>query len=105
MENPSEIKAAIARNLRRLREERRLSRRFLAQLARASRFELQEIEAGRILPDIGLIVRLAGALDASCADFLAGANEAHRMSSAGLGGRNFDQPVGRRRLAIGSVKP
>jgi DNA-binding XRE family transcriptional regulator len=71
MDDPAGTRSVIGGNLSRLREKRRLSRRSLARLAGASAFTLQEIEAGRILPDIGLICRLADVLDVPSAVFLA----------------------------------
>ena len=70
MDDREETKVTIARNLRRLRENRQLSRRSLAKLAEASPFTLREIEDGRLLPTIGLIWRLAAVLDVDCAAFL-----------------------------------
>jgi transcriptional regulator with XRE-family HTH domain len=82
MDDPSETKAVIARNLRRLREKRGLSRRSLARLAEASPLALREIEAGRILPDIGLISRLAAVFEVSCIAFLEGGSSERK--DAGL---------------------
>ena len=79
MENQNEIKAALARNLRRLREARRLSRRSLAIRAQTTRFDLLEIEAGQMLPDIGLILRLAEALDVSGVALLDATGETGRF--------------------------
>ena len=70
MDDREETKVTIARNLRRLREKHQLSRRSLAKLAEASPFALREIEDGRLLPTIGLIWRLAAALEVDCAAFL-----------------------------------
>ena len=76
MENPGEIKAAVGRNLHRLRENRKLSRRSLAKLAHTTRFELQEIEAGRVLPGIPLILRLTEALGVACINLVSPEGEA-----------------------------
>ena len=70
MEDPDEIKSVIGRNLRRLREKRGLGRRALARLVRSDSHALRQIEAGRRLPDIGLIWRLARVLEVSCTAFL-----------------------------------
>jgi DNA-binding XRE family transcriptional regulator len=70
MDDREETRVTIARNLRRLREKRQLSRRNLAKLAEASPFTLGEIEEGRLLPTIGLIWRLAAVLEVDCAAFL-----------------------------------
>ena len=76
MDDPGETKAVIGRNLCRLREERKLSRRYLAKLAEASPLTLREVEAGRLLPTIGLIWQLAAALEVDCATFLERTGEA-----------------------------
>jgi DNA-binding XRE family transcriptional regulator len=70
MDDREETQVAIARNLRRLREKRQLSRQGLAKLAEARPSTLREIEDGRLLPTIALIWRLAAALDVDCAAFL-----------------------------------
>ena len=70
MEDPDEIKSVIGRNLRRLREKRGLGRRALARLVQTDSNALRQIEAGRRLPDIGLIWRLARVLEVSCTAFL-----------------------------------
>ena len=70
MEDREETKVTSARNLRRLREKRQLSRQCLARLAEASSSTLREIEDGRLLPTIGLIWRLAAVLEVDCAAFL-----------------------------------
>jgi DNA-binding XRE family transcriptional regulator len=75
MDDPGETKAVIGRNLCRRREERQLSRRSLAKLAETSPLTLREIEAGRLLPSIGLICRLAAALEVDCVSFLEGIGE------------------------------
>jgi DNA-binding XRE family transcriptional regulator len=75
MVDPGETKAVIGRNLCRRREERQLSRRSLAKLAETSPLTLREIEAGRLLPSIGLICRLAAALEVDCVSFLEGIGE------------------------------
>jgi DNA-binding XRE family transcriptional regulator len=71
VQNPREIKTAIAHNLRQLRKSRGLSRPSLARRAGTSPHSLQEIEAGRVLPGYELLWRLAQALGVECADFLA----------------------------------
>jgi DNA-binding XRE family transcriptional regulator len=76
MDDPGETKAAIGRNLCRLREKRQLSRRSLAKLAEVSPLALREIEAGRLLPDIALIWRLAAALEVDSAILLERTGEA-----------------------------
>ena len=75
MDDPGEIKAAIGRNLRQLREKRGLSRRAVARLSHASLATLKEIETARTLPEIGLIWRLAQIFDVPCAAFLAAAED------------------------------
>jgi DNA-binding XRE family transcriptional regulator len=76
MDDPGETRAVIGRNLSRLREKRGLSRRSLAKLADASPLALREIEAGKVLPDIALIWRLAAALEVDGATFMARNGEA-----------------------------
>ena len=70
MEDPEEIKSVIGGNLCRLREKRGLSRRALARLVQSDSHALRQIEAGRRLPEIGLIWRLARVLQVSCTAFL-----------------------------------
>jgi len=70
MEDPDETKSVIGQNLRRLREKRGLGRRALARLVQTDSNALRQIEAGRRLPDIGLIWRLARVLEVSCTAFL-----------------------------------
>ena len=76
MDDPGETKAVIGRNLCRLREKRGLSRRSLAKLAEVSPLALRDIEAGRLLPNIALIWRLAAALEVDGATFLERTGEA-----------------------------
>jgi DNA-binding XRE family transcriptional regulator len=76
MDDPGETKAVIGRNLCRLREKRRLSRRSLAKLAEVSPLALRDIEAGRLLPDIALIWRLAAVLEVDSAILLERTGEA-----------------------------
>jgi DNA-binding XRE family transcriptional regulator len=72
MEDPSEVRAALARNLRRLREDRGLTQKSLAERAGASLASLKDIESGRVLPDIALIADLARALGIPCPGLLVG---------------------------------
>ena len=76
MDDPGETKAVIGRNLCRLREKRRLSQGSLAKLAEVSPLALRDIEAGRLLPDIALIWRLAAALEVDSAILLERTGEA-----------------------------
>ena len=71
MEDPEAIRRTIGRNLRRLREKRGLRRRALARLVQSNPYTLCDIEEGQRLPDIGLIWRLARALEISCTALLA----------------------------------
>jgi DNA-binding XRE family transcriptional regulator len=66
MEDPAAVSAALARNLRHYREQRDLSRKALAQVSGISLATIREMEAGRRLPDIATLVRLADALGLSC---------------------------------------
>ena len=80
MDEPEAVKAAIAGNLRRLRKERRLTQRELADLSETSLGQIKAIESARALPDIVLVLRLAAALDVACSDFLESADGAERRS-------------------------
>jgi transcriptional regulator with XRE-family HTH domain len=66
IEDPAAAKAAVARNLRHYREQRGLSHKALAQGSSVSLAAIREIEAGRSLPDIAPLARLADALGVSC---------------------------------------
>jgi transcriptional regulator with XRE-family HTH domain len=62
---PDEIAAALARNLRDLRQARQLSLDALAGLAGVSRGMLLQIEGQRVNPSLAILVRIADALDVS----------------------------------------
>ena len=62
LEDPASVKAALARNLRHHRESRGLSHKSLAQAAQVPLAAIRDIEAGRGLPDIATILRLAESL-------------------------------------------
>ena len=81
MVDPGKTKAVIARNLRRLREKRGLSGDPWRDSPRRARLLCGKIQAGRILPDIGLIWRLAAVFEVSCIAFLRAA--AARRKGAG----------------------
>ena len=66
LDDPAAVTAALARNLRRYREERRLSQKKLARRTGTSLTTIREIEAARILPPIALMIRLGDALGVSC---------------------------------------
>ncbi len=72
MEDPDQVKAALARNLRRLREDRGLTQKSLAERAGASLASVKDIEAGRVLPEIALMSDLARALEIPCPGLLVG---------------------------------
>ncbi len=81
MEDPDEVKAAIARNLRHLREDHGLTQQSLAALSRASLVTLKQIESAKILPDIVLIGRLAQILDVACTALLCPAGDGKGCST------------------------
>jgi ribosome-binding protein aMBF1 (putative translation factor) len=66
LEDPAAVKAAVARNLRHYRELRGLSHKALAQASTVNLAAIREIEAGRSLPNIPTLARLADALAMSC---------------------------------------
>ena len=80
MEDPGEVKAVIARNLRRLREERGLTQETLADRSHMNPVIVKQIESTKTLPNIALIVELAQALGVSCAALLCGDGEAKSSS-------------------------
>jgi len=66
IEDPAAVKAALARNLRHYREQRGLSHKALARACALELSDIRNIEAGRVLPAIGVLVRLADRLGVSC---------------------------------------
>jgi transcriptional regulator with XRE-family HTH domain len=80
MDDPEAVKAAIARNLRRLREARGLTQKSLAELSQASLANLKEIESAKALPDIALMAELARIFEVPCTAFLDPAREAKTPS-------------------------
>jgi len=66
IEDPAAVKAAVARNLQHYRELRGLSHKALAQTSAVNLAAIREIEAGRSLPNIPTLARLADALAVSC---------------------------------------
>jgi transcriptional regulator with XRE-family HTH domain len=66
MDDPEAVKATIGRNLRRLRNQRGLTRKALAKLAQASLANLKEIESAKALPDIALMAELARIFEVPC---------------------------------------
>jgi DNA-binding XRE family transcriptional regulator len=76
MDDSGDVKAMIAWNLRRLREKRGLSQKSLAKLAEVRLITLKATESAKILPDIGLIWKLAKVLDVPCTAFLSSAHDA-----------------------------
>jgi DNA-binding XRE family transcriptional regulator len=87
MDDPDEVKAVIARNLRRLREERGLTQQSLAKLSLASLAAVRQIESAKTLPDIALVWQLARALGVPCTAFLCPGCEAKNQS------RDLPRPV------------
>lgn len=66
MDDPEAVKAMVGRNLRRLREQRGLTQKSLAELSQTSLASLKEIESAKALPDIALISNLARILEVPC---------------------------------------
>jgi len=66
MEDSAAVKAALARNLRHYREQRGLSHKALAKACALELSDIRNIEAGRVLPAIGVLVLLADRLGVSC---------------------------------------
>jgi ribosome-binding protein aMBF1 (putative translation factor) len=66
VEDPAAVSAALARNLRHYRELRGLSHKALGRASAVSLATIRELEAGRSLPDIATLARLADALGVSC---------------------------------------
>lgn len=62
----------IARNLRRLREERNLSKSALARMIDDWPAAIQRIEEEENMPGAGILAALADALEVSIEDFFAG---------------------------------
>jgi transcriptional regulator with XRE-family HTH domain len=103
MDDPEAVKAAIGRNLRRLREARGLTQKSLAELSQASLANLKEIESARALPDIGLMAELARILDVPCTALADPACEAKVLSrEATPPARPRVDPMSRSRLASGN---
>lgn len=67
LEDPAAVKAALARNLRRLRESAGLNQKTLAKRAATNLALIRAMEAGQSLPDIASLARLGDALGVSCA--------------------------------------
>ncbi len=70
MDDPAAVKAALARNIRWLREDRGLTQKSLAERAGASLASLKDLESGRTLGNIALIAELGRALDVPCTDLI-----------------------------------
>jgi DNA-binding XRE family transcriptional regulator len=70
LDDPAAVKAALARNLRRLRDSRRLTQKALAKSADVGLLAIRDIEAGRGLPTIGVLLRLADTLGVSCGELV-----------------------------------
>ena len=70
MAGPDDTAEALARNLRRLRRERRLTLDQLARRAGISRSMLIQIEQQRVNPTLATLVRLAQALDVGLAELV-----------------------------------
>ncbi len=70
MASPQDTAAALARNLRRLRAERRLTLDELAKRAAVSRSMLIQIEQQRVNPTLATLVRLGQALDVGLAQLV-----------------------------------
>jgi DNA-binding XRE family transcriptional regulator len=67
IEDPAAVKAALARNLRHYREQHGLGHRALAKACALDPATIRNIEAGRTLPAIGVLVLLADLLGVECA--------------------------------------
>jgi len=86
----TDIGDVIRANFLKLRQERRLSLRQLAELARTSLSTLEDLASGKSFPGIELLWKLAQALDVPCTAFieepamaaLPSAPSAIRMTSA-----------------------
>jgi transcriptional regulator with XRE-family HTH domain len=91
MDDPEAVKAAIARNLRRLREARGLTQKALAEMSQASLANLKEIESAKALPDIGLMAELARIFEVPCTALADPACEAKSVA------RDAGRPVRPRR--------
>ena len=65
------LAARLGRNVRKLREERGLSQEAFADLSGLHRTYLSGIERGARNPTVGIIERLANALDVPASDLLA----------------------------------
>lgn len=61
----TELSAAIARNVRRLRVERGMSQEELAQKAGCHRVTVNRVEQGERLPEADVLFALADAMDVS----------------------------------------
>jgi ribosome-binding protein aMBF1 (putative translation factor) len=70
LDDPAAVRAALARNLRRLREAHGLTQKLLAERAKTNLATVKDIESAKALPDIALIADLAGALDLPCPTLL-----------------------------------
>jgi transcriptional regulator with XRE-family HTH domain len=82
-----EVKKLIGANLRRLRRQHGLSRRRLARLVQADASALRAIEHGSATPSIGLLWKLAIALEVPCTAFIDGERQIPASSAGGdLGG-------------------
>ena len=80
----SDIAEVVRGNLLRLRQARGLSLEGLAKLSGADPRALEDLVAGRSFPAVGLLWKLAFALDVPCTDFV----EAPRINAAPLPGRS-----------------
>jgi transcriptional regulator with XRE-family HTH domain len=87
MDEPEAVKAAIGANLRRLREERRMTQRDLADLSETRLGQIKDVESARALPDIALMLSLARSLDVPCTNFLQTADGTKHPS------RDVNRPV------------
>jgi ribosome-binding protein aMBF1 (putative translation factor) len=70
LDDPAAVRTTLARNLRRLREARGLTQKFLAERAGTNLATVKDIESARALPDIALMADLARALDLPCPTLL-----------------------------------
>jgi len=69
---PEELSSVIGSNLKRLRTKRALSLEALAKLAGVSRAMIGQIEGGRSMPTIGLLWKIARALEVPFAALMGG---------------------------------
>jgi transcriptional regulator with XRE-family HTH domain len=80
MQAPDEVAAAIAANVRRLRNDHRLTIDTLAERAGVSKGTIIQLEQGRANPNIGTLCRLSDALQVGVATLVAPVDTSPRMT-------------------------